>query len=203
MNWPMKVVPAVCAGLLGLLALRAGFVIRATGPPALGLLGSNISESRASIGPPGLPMSSMAALTTSVAGANGSSIGKIRPNAPGNAGMPEAEESASTPNRSPIRSATAPAAPAPSVPRKRRRVNRGISLNSPSMTPTPLGRFDDALRPFPPTERQPELAPPWKVRESGTRWYRLLAAGSADVLRLQNIRAGFAGTASDVKREVA
>ena len=32
MNWPTKVVPAVCVGLFGLFTLRLGSVINNTGP---------------------------------------------------------------------------------------------------------------------------------------------------------------------------
>src|SRR5207248_10450606 len=71
----MKVVPAVCVGLFGFLALRLGSVIRSTGPAA--------KLSPASSTPPGLPSSLRAALTLSVASAKGARSGKMRPNVVG------------------------------------------------------------------------------------------------------------------------
>src|SRR5438105_176312 len=53
MNWPMNVVPAVCVGLFGLLALSAGSRMSWTGPASRLSLASSI--------PPGLPMSRSAA----------------------------------------------------------------------------------------------------------------------------------------------
>src|SRR5437762_9100300 len=75
MNWPKNVVPAVCVGLFGLLALRLGSVMSSTGP----LLRSSFASSS----PPGLPRSASAARTASVAGANDGKVGKMRPNVVG------------------------------------------------------------------------------------------------------------------------
>ncbi len=72
--------PAVIVGLSGLvpyglllvgLPFTAGSTIRAFGPAA--------RSSSASMMPPGIPTSSSAARTVSVAGANGGKFGKIRP----------------------------------------------------------------------------------------------------------------------------
>ena len=73
MNWPMKVVPAVCARLFGLLALRTGLTIRAIAAA----LSPSPSSSRASRMPPGLPMSRKAACRAGVfSRKNGSEIGE-------------------------------------------------------------------------------------------------------------------------------
>jgi hypothetical protein len=69
MNWPMKVAPAVCAALLGLLALSAGSTMSWTGPRSSG--------SSASISPPGAPISMSAARSRGLACANGRRSGNI------------------------------------------------------------------------------------------------------------------------------
>src|SRR5262249_53476708 len=71
-NCPMNVLPAACVVLFGLPALRAGSVIRRTGPAA--------KLSCASRRPPGLPMSTSDARNRSSAGAKGGRSGNIRPN---------------------------------------------------------------------------------------------------------------------------
>src|SRR6266581_4731914 len=81
----MKVVPAVCVGLLGLFALKAGSVISRTGPAARSSLASRY--------PPGLPMSRRAAARASLGGANDGRLGKIRPKNSGDVDA-DADESA-------------------------------------------------------------------------------------------------------------
>src|SRR6202161_1475151 len=88
-NWPTNVDPAVIVGLSGLvpygfaaggLPFTVGSTIRFFGPAA--------RSSAASMIPPGMPTSSSAARTWSLASANGGRLGKIRPNRPSLAGAP-------------------------------------------------------------------------------------------------------------------
>src|SRR6266566_5906342 len=75
MNCPKNVVPAVCVGLFGLLALRLGSLISSAGV----LLRLSFASSR----PPFLPRSVSEARTASVAGANAGRSGNNRPNVVG------------------------------------------------------------------------------------------------------------------------
>src|SRR5712691_288012 len=75
MNCPKNVVPAVCVGLFGLLALRLGSLISSAGV----LFRLSFASSR----PPFLPRSVSEARTPSVAGANAGRSGNKRPNVVG------------------------------------------------------------------------------------------------------------------------
>ena len=79
-NWPTNVEPAVIVGLsglvpYGLVAVGLPFTVGST----ISALGPAARSSPASMMPPGMPTSSSAARTLSVASANGGSDGKIRP----------------------------------------------------------------------------------------------------------------------------
>src|SRR5262245_1888781 len=117
MNWPKKVVPAVCVGLFWLCADSERSVIRSTGPRS--------SASRASSRPPGDPMSTSAASRPFLPGsANGLIRSKIRPKccvipvrACADAARGAAAAPVPTPNAPPVPTATAPT---PTLPRKPR-----------------------------------------------------------------------------------
>src|SRR5215510_11412916 len=71
MNWPMKVTPAPCVGLFGLLALSDGSVMRATGPAA--------RLSFASRSPPFSPSAINACSIFLLCDANDGKVGNMRP----------------------------------------------------------------------------------------------------------------------------
>src|SRR5919204_3030382 len=72
-NWPRKVNPAVIVGLLGLLTLLAGSVIRVTGSDG---------SSPGSMGPPAAPSSASGQRIGLVASADDGGVGTRRPNGP-------------------------------------------------------------------------------------------------------------------------
>jgi hypothetical protein len=78
-NWPRNVIPAVSAGLFGLLTFKAGSVIRSRA--RFGLAPMSIS-SAASMMPPFSPSTLRVFLIAAVSLANGGSVGNRRPNLP-------------------------------------------------------------------------------------------------------------------------
>src|SRR5678816_3230592 len=116
----MNVLPAVCDGLLGLLALRAGSTISAMAAA----LPPSPSWSLASIIPPSLPMSCMAARRRELLSRkNGSRSGNMRPNR--SSRMTKARGllvCACTARANSVLDTPDATAPAPSAPRKCRRL---------------------------------------------------------------------------------
>src|SRR6202050_4479953 len=98
-NWPTNVDPAVIVGLSGLVpyGLAAGGLPFTVGS-AVRFFGPAARSSAASMIPPGMPTSSSAARTWSLASANDGRLGKLRPNraalagAPGTLGRPRAPD---------------------------------------------------------------------------------------------------------------
>ncbi len=120
MNWPMNVVPAVWVGLSGLWAESDGSVISCTGP--------RWRASRASSTPPGEPSSTSAASRPWLPrSANAGIRSKIRPKCVLSVGTAWRVAGAAGAAARAVPTRTAPlvptaTAPAPTVPRKRRRL---------------------------------------------------------------------------------